>query len=191
MARILLHTCCGPCTLYPLRLLRDKGHEVTGFFYNANIQPLQEFQRRLAALREVAAGQDLRLIVREDYELEEFLRQVVFRESRRCHYCYAHRLEATARLARKSGYDAFSTTLFFSTHQDHDLIRAIASAAADRVGVALLYEDFRVGWREGQAEARNLGIYRQQYCGCIYSEKARYLKTGRRGQAGAEGCDAS
>ncbi len=174
MPRILLHTCCGPCTLHPLDRLRKSGWQVHGFFHNPNIHPFQERQRRLEALYTVAQDRDLPLIVRTEYELEVFLREMAFREENRCLLCYSMRLESTARLARKSGFDAFSTTLLYSRHQRHALIRTLAEEAGRRHGITFLYEDFRTGWAEGQEAARAMGLYRQSYCGCIYSERDRY-----------------
>jgi len=176
MPGILLHTCCGPCTIYPLRTLRAQSWEVHGYFYNPNIHPFQEFERRLDTLRQLAVQQDLPLIVRSDYPLQEFLRKIVYREQDRCLICYSIRLEAVARLAKKSKFDAFTTTLLYSKRQNHDLIRAVARDAAQRYGVAFHYEDFRSGWKEGQEVARELGLYRQQYCGCIFSEKERFCQ---------------
>jgi hypothetical protein len=177
MPRLLLHTCCGPCTLFPARALEHSGWLIHGFFYNPNIQPYQEFARRLEALRMIAVHLNLELIVREDYDLEAFLRQTAFRESQRCLFCYARRLDETARLARKSGFDAFSTTLLYSKQQNHDLIRSLAEESSRRHGIPFHYEDFRPGWAAGQNEARDLGVYRQVYCGCIYSERDRFYKT--------------
>ncbi|MGA7875574.1 MAG: epoxyqueuosine reductase QueH [Desulfoferrobacter sp.] len=174
--KILIHTCCGPCTIYPLQRLRAQNWAVHGFFYNPNIQPYQELQRRLEALQVVAQKEDLKLIIRPDYELEAFVRQTAYRESQRCIYCYSVRLEAAARLAKKSRFDAFTTTLLYSKRQKHELIRTIAEEAARRSGIQFHYQDFREGWKEGQGKAKDLGIYRQQYCGCIYSEKERFCK---------------
>jgi len=176
MRKILIHTCCGPCTIYPLQQLRAQNWAVHGFFYNPNIQPYQELQRRLEALQVVAQKEDLKLIIRPDYELEAFVRQTAYRESRRCIYCYSVRLEAAARLAKKSRFDAFTTTLLYSKRQKHELIRTIAEEAARRSGIQFHYQDFREGWKEAQRKAKDLGIYRQQYCGCIYSEKERFCK---------------
>jgi len=164
-----------------LRSLREKGFEVFGFYYNPNIHPYQEWQRRLEALQEVAKAETtddkpFRLIIRGDYPLEEFLRNTAFREEKRCIYCYTIRLEATARTAKKSGFDAFTTTLLYSKRQKHELIKEIAESISKRYSVAFYYEDFRKGWKTGQEEAIKMGIYRQQYCGCIYSEKERFYK---------------
>jgi epoxyqueuosine reductase len=174
MAQILLHTCCGPCTIVPLRALRAQNLDVHGFFFNPNIHPYLEFKRRLDTLQQLAEMQNMPLIVRADYGLDDFLRQVVFREQDRCLFCYSMRLEATARLAKKSRFAAFTTTLLYSKHQKHELVCAVARDVANRTGVPFYYEDFRVGWKEGQEEAKELGLYRQQYCGCIYSEKERF-----------------
>lgn len=147
-----------------------------GFFYNPHIQPYQELEKRLATMESLAEREELRLIIRADYDLEEFLRQVVFREEQRCLYCYAKRLEATARLARKSRFDAFTTTLLFSRMQKHALICELAREASRKFGIAFHYEDYREGWKLGQAQARARGLYRQQYCGCIFSEQERYYQ---------------
>lgn len=182
--RLLLHTCCGPCTIYPLRRLRDAGWTVHGYFYNPNIHPYQEFRKRMETIRSFAESENFPLIVREDYDLVEFLRSVVFREEERCLVCYSVRIEATARLAKKSGFDAFSTTLLFSRLQKHDLIARIARDAAQKSSISFYYEDFREGWTEGREQSKNLGMYRQQYCGCIYSEADRFSgKTGKAREA--------
>lgn len=174
MPRILLHSCCAPCTIVPLQRLREAAWTVHGFFYNPNIHPYQEFVKRLETYTAFAQLRELAVIIRPDYELETFLRQTAFRESRRCLYCYSTRLAAAARLARKSRFDAFTTTLLYSKRQNHELVKSIAEQAAKEFGAPFYYEDFRSGWREGQEQARRLNIYRQQYCGCIYSEKERF-----------------
>ncbi|NLI81696.1 MAG: epoxyqueuosine reductase QueH [Deltaproteobacteria bacterium] len=172
--RILLHSCCGPCTVYPLKTLRSGGWSVHALFHNPHIQPYQEFQRRLETLRIFAVRAELPLIIREDYDLEAFFRNVCFRERERCTYCYAVRLETAARLAKKSRFDAFTSTLLYSKRQNHSLIVSIAQGASRKYGIPFHYEDFRVGWKEGQEQAKAMQMYRQQYCGCIYSEKERF-----------------
>ncbi len=173
--RILLHICCAPCTIYPLSRLREDGWEVFGYFYNLNIHPYQEFQKRLETLKNYADKVKLRLILREEYDVVHFIRQVVFRETKRCYYCYTHRLEAAARLAKKSGFDGFTTTLLYSKQQKHDLIREIGESTSKKYGIPFYYEDFRKGWKIGIEESIELGLYRQQYCGCIYSEAERFM----------------
>ena len=171
---ILLHICCGPCSLYPLATLRTAGHNVTGFFYNHNIHPYQEYARRLGAVREMAEHEELALIMRNDYDLEGFLANVAHSPESRCSYCYTSRMRATAAAAAEHGFEAFSASLLYSRYQRHEEIRELGEQAAREYGVAFHYEDFRPGWQEGIRLSKELGLYRQQYCGCIYSEKERY-----------------
>ncbi|HBB18448.1 MAG: hypothetical protein A3J94_09530 [Syntrophus sp. RIFOXYC2_FULL_54_9] len=171
--KILLHICCAPCTIYPLEILRKEGHDVCGHFYNPNIHPYSEYKRRLDTL-DAYAGQESLGVMREDaYPLAEFLRQVAFREEDRCRHCYRLRLARTAEIAKKGRFDAFTTTLLYSRFQKHDLIRSIGDTVAGMQGIPFLYRDFREGWSEGVRISKELGMYRQQYCGCIYSEKDR------------------
>ena len=175
-----MHICCGPCTLYPLKVLRQEGAEIQGYFFNPNIHPYQEFRRRLKALEEVSQVKDLPVIYEKEYGLRPFLRAVVFRERRRCELCYLMRLEATVKKAQELRAEAFTTTLLYSRYQAHNLIREIAEDLSFRYKVPFLYRDFREGWEEGQEEALALGIYRQPYCGCIFSEQERYDKRFRK-----------
>jgi predicted adenine nucleotide alpha hydrolase (AANH) superfamily ATPase len=177
---ILLHVCCGPCALYPLHTLRSAGHDVAGFFHNPNIHPYQEYARRLGAVREMAEREALPMIIHDDYDLEGFLANVAPAPEKRCDYCYASRLEAAAAEAAKQGYEAFTSSLLYSRYQRHDQIRELGEQAARDHGVSFYYEDFRPGWQEGIRLSKEMGLYRQQYCGCIYSEKERYLPREKR-----------
>ncbi len=172
--RLLLHICCGPCLVYPLSVLREQGIETRGYFFNPNIHPYTEFKRRLESLADYAEMENMPMIVRDDYPLEEWLRAVTYRESERCSHCYHLRLSAVARAAKNSGFDAFSTTLLYSKFQSHERIRAIADSAAKEAGVGFHYQDFRMGWQEGIEGSKSAGLYRQSYCGCIYSERDRF-----------------
>lgn len=174
--KALLHICCAPCAIYPIKALQEKGMEVFGFFYNPNIHPFTEYRRRLEAVRNYANDINLHMIWRDRYDLELFLRETIFREENRCRFCYHTRLEATIQVAKKGEFDAFTTTLLYSKFQDHELIIDIGKSLAKRYGVSFLYEDFRVGWKEGIEVSKELNMYRQQYCGCIYSEKERFCK---------------
>lgn len=186
--KVLLHICCAPCALMPVRELRDQGLELRGLFYNPNIQPYQEARRRLETLEGWAAAEELPLTVQDEYDPESWLRQVVFRESQRCAFCFHQRLSRAAGMARQAGFDAFSTTLLYSVRQKHDLIREVGQAVARERGVEFLYRDWRPRWREGVARSRELDLYRQAYCGCIYSERDRYLGApGRNGKTKAKG----
>jgi predicted adenine nucleotide alpha hydrolase (AANH) superfamily ATPase len=116
------------------------------------------------------------VIYQDEYTLEEFLRQMAFREEERCRICHHLRLEATAKVAKHGKFAAFTTTLLHSRHQNHELIKAIGETVGKEQGVEFLYRDFREGWKQGIEESKALGLYRQSYCGCIYSEKERYLQ---------------
>jgi predicted adenine nucleotide alpha hydrolase (AANH) superfamily ATPase len=173
--RILLHICCGPCALYPLRTLTTAGHDVTGFFHNPNIHPYQEYVLRRDAAVRMAELESLPLIMRDDYDLEGFLANIAAAPDKRCTYCYTSRLRATASVASVQGFDAFTASLLYSRYQRHDEIRELGEQIGREYGVAFHYQDFRPGWQEGIKLSKELGLYRQQYCGCIYSEKDRYL----------------
>jgi predicted adenine nucleotide alpha hydrolase (AANH) superfamily ATPase len=174
--KILLHICCAPCSIIPLQALRNEGHEVTGFFYNHNIHPYQEYKRRLDAVREYADITRLDINILDEYRLEEFLGNVAGEPENRCSYCYSSRLEMAALTASKSGFDAFTSSLLYSRYQQHDKIRQLGEEIAVRHGIDFHYDDYRKGWQEGIRTSKELGLYRQQYCGCIYSEKDRYWK---------------
>ena len=174
--KILLHICCAPCAIYTVETLRLKGLEVMGFFYKHNIHPYTECIKRQETLESYAEMIDLKVIYQEDYDLEGFIQKIAFRESERCHICYHERLKATALMAKRSKFDCFSTTLLYSKFQKHDDIKSMGEAIGKSVGINFYYYDFREGWQEGVATSKRLGMYRQQYCGCIYSEKERYYK---------------
>ena len=173
-----------PCTIYPLTALAAKGHQVRGFFSNPNIHPYQEHQRRAATLETYAAKVGLPVIWNRSYPLEEFLRNLAFREAERCRFCYYQRLSATARVARGGKFDAFTSTLLYSKFQHHELIRELAQLLVQEVGVPFYYEDFRRGWEEGRIRSGKLGLYKQQYCGCIFSERHRSSSLPRAGRGG-------
>ncbi|MDP2863184.1 MAG: epoxyqueuosine reductase QueH [Desulfobacterales bacterium] len=175
--KILLHICCAPCSIYPVKTLRSEGMNPTGFFYNNNIHPYTEYVKRRDALAQYAKLIGLGVVFRDDYDLEGFLRATVFREANRCAFCYFERLNATAHYAKEAGYDSFTTTLLYSIYQKHDLIKEIGESAGKSAGIPFYYRDFRPGWKEGVNESKRLELYRQKYCGCIFSEKERYLKT--------------
>jgi len=172
--KILLHICCAPCTIYPVESLSILGHQVRGFFFNPNIHPYQEFIRRTATLEDYAAKSGLPIIWDRGYHLEDFLRTIIFREQERCRFCYYLRLKATARVAKGGKFDAFTSTLLYSKYQNHEMIQAVAQQVVQEVGTPFYYVDFRKGWASGRAKSKQLGLYKQQYCGCIFSERDRF-----------------
>jgi predicted adenine nucleotide alpha hydrolase (AANH) superfamily ATPase len=171
---VLLHICCAPCALYPYFRLKEEGFEPTGFFYNPNIHPYLEYRKRLDTVKEFSSRVRVEVHYRDGYDLDQFLQRVAGKGSQRCEHCYRMRLDAAAAAAREMGISAFSTSLLYSKFQRHDLISGIAMEAAAEQGIEFYYEDFRRGWREGIMESKAMGLYRQQYCGCIYSEHERY-----------------
>ena len=171
--KLLLHICCAPCIAAPLAELR-RQHDVTGFFHNPNIHPLLEFRKRLRAVEVFAEQEKLSVIYRRDYGLASFLRQVGPDTPDRCTVCYRMRVDAVARAAREGGFAAFTTSLLFSRQQRHDRVKEIAAQAAEREGVQFLYADLRHMFDQSMEIARKRSLYRQQYCGCIFSEYERY-----------------
>src|SRR5512136_147404 len=127
----LLHICCANCAIVPSQDFKGRGEEVTGYFFNPNIHPYQEYQRRLETLRQYSDKTGLAVIYRDEYLLEEFLRNTSHRVKERCRYCYQVRLEAAAREAKARGFDQFTTTLLESTHQNHALIRETGERVAN------------------------------------------------------------
>ena len=178
--KILIHACCAPCSIYPVDVLRDQRFEVTGFFYRNNIHPYSECLRREQALMTYFEQIHLPILFHDGYDLEGFLQKIIFHEKDRCAICYQERLNATASLAKIQGFDCFSSTLLYSKFQKHDVIREIGESVAASTGIPFYYQDFREGWKQGIHISKQLKMYRQQYCGCIYSEKDRYYSSGKR-----------
>jgi len=174
--KILLHTCCGPCATYTVKRLRDQGFEATGFWYNPNVHPFTEHRNRLEAMRTLARAFELPLIVSEGYDMIDYFRAVVGHEGERCGDCFRLRLSKTAAVAKEKGLDAFTTTLLISPYQKHELLREVGEKVGKELGVEFYYEDFRPGFRESHRMSRELDLYHQKYCGCIYSEWERYGK---------------
>jgi hypothetical protein len=171
--RLLLHICCAPCAAYPVPALRASSLQVTGFFFNPNIQPAEEHARRLEALEKYVPLLGLDLLVAAEAHPDSWSVAVAGSGDDRCRRCYELRLRATAREARRLGFASFSTTLLYSIHQKHDLVRAVGEEVARAEGVAFLYRDLRDGWLEGGRRYRESGLYRQRYCGCLASARER------------------
>ena len=174
--KLLLHTCCAPCSVYCIDELREEGIEPTVYWFNPNIHPYTEYKARRDCLEEYTKSIGVKAIFEENYGLEDFCKNVVNNLNTRCKdYCYPVRLEQTAKYAKENGYDAFSTTLLVSPYQNHDAIIEIANRMAEKYGIKFLYRDFRVGFWKGHEEAKKLQLYLQHYCGCIFSEEQMIL----------------
>ncbi len=176
MEKTLLHCCCAPCSVSCITPLREAGIEPVGFWYNPNIHPFKEYEARRNCLVEYLKEEDVELKILEDYGLREFVKNVADDINGRCVWCYEHRLEITAKYAAENGYSSFTSTLLASTYQDHEKIALAGEKYGEKYGVKFLYKDFRGGFREGNNKAREMGLYMQKYCGCIFSEEDRYQK---------------
>jgi len=176
--KLLLHTCCAPCLIYPLERLKAKGFEVVAFFYNPNIHPFSEYKNRKLAVEEYAKKAGVEVFYPE-YRPEEFFHAVNEKEATpgRCLICWERRLRAAAKAAKEKGCAAFSTTLLVSPYQDQDALRKIGDDISEEGDIAFYYEDFRPGFRKAHDEAKAAGMYCQKYCGCIYSEIERCRKS--------------
>lgn len=168
---LLLHACCGPCSLEPLRVLREQGFLPTIVYVNPNIQPHDEYVRRLETLRAWAAGENVE-VVEGPYEAERWEREVArygTNRPARCQACYRLRLEGAATLAAELGCAHMSTTLAVSPYQLFDACGAELGRICARAGLTAVWQDFRPLYPQATTRAKELGLYRQNYCGCRFS----------------------
>ena len=171
---LLLHSCCGPCSSYVLEYL-TRFFDITLLFYGPNIQPREEYELRLAHQKRVLEHIPVK-ILECDYDGEAFDRAVAGLESEpeggaRCTECFRLRIEETARLAAEQGFEWYCTTLSVSPHKDAVRINALGEELGERYGVKWLPSDFkkRGGYQRSIALSKQFGLYRQEYCGCLYS----------------------
>ena len=177
--RVLLHSCCAPCSSYCIELL-SQGFYVTVFYYNPNIYPDEEYELRVAEqkrfISEFPTGYAVDFI-EGDFEKDRFYAEVARglenepERGRRCEKCFRLRLSTTARLAAQQGYDYFCTTLTISPQKDPVLLNKIGQEEGERYGIAFLPSEFRKceGYKRSTEISREYGMYRQDYCGCVYS----------------------
>lgn len=174
--KLLLHSCCGPCSTYPIKVLKGENIDITSFWFNTNIHPYTEYKNRFESYERLMNMENIPIIAIHDYDIKRFTRAVNGIEDSRCRYCYSSRIDVLARNAKKLGFDAFSTTLLVSPYQKHELLKEVCEEMASKYDISFYYKDFREGFREGQSIAREMGLHMQKYCGCIYSEEDRYRK---------------
>jgi epoxyqueuosine reductase len=167
--RLLLHMCCAPCSVYPVSVLQEEGIELEGMFYNPNIHPMDEHIKRRENVEKFSKATNLKVCYFGDFK-QDVWESFQGDELSRCAMCYSLRLERAAAFAAENGFDAFSTTLLVSPYQKHELIKQLGEKYAGVYGVKFHYRDFRPGFRQGQQQAREMGLYRQKYCGCIISK---------------------
>ena len=175
---ILLHSCCGPCLGGSIDILRENAgsERIDAFWFNPNIHPYVEYYQRLLSFDKLCKNLGIDAVYgNQEYGLEYFLGRLnnKFGEER-CAECYRMRFEDAAKAAVKGNYKAFTTTLLVSPYQQHELIKEAGEKAAREFGTEFLYCDFRPGFRQTHDTARDHDLYKQKYCGCIFSEFSRY-----------------
>ncbi len=173
--KTLMHICCANCALYPIKTLQDRGIEIEGYWFNPNIHPVTEYRARLDSLTRLELLWNLKIEYNDFYGLKDFIREVIYKEEDRCLHCYTMRLDETAQAAKEKGIDSFTTSLLYSRYQKFGMIVDIGREMQEKYDVEFYQEDFREGWHEGIQMSKELSLYRQKYCGCIYSEMERYL----------------
>jgi epoxyqueuosine reductase len=172
---ILLHICCAPCATAVLEELRRTGLEAMGYFYNPSIHPWKEFQRRVDTLKEWAPKAGIPIEIDGEYPLEQNVGMLLSADNR-CLACFTDRLTRAAIRAGEAGFESFTTTLLVSPYQNRELLEQAGGIAEKRTGVSYSHFDFRHLYSRSAELSKSLGMYRQPYCGCVFSERDRYLK---------------
>jgi len=181
--KLLLHACCGPCLIEPLDVLRAQSESITILYANPNIHPVEEYERRREVMAEYAAAEDV-AVVEAPYDPARWMMAVgplAEAGAERCRACFRLRLEESARYAADHGFDAIATTLTVSPYQDGAVIAEEGERAASAAGVTYVHQDFRDRYPEATRRSREMGMYRQNYCGCLLSDvEARQARAERR-----------
>lgn len=183
--RVFLHICCGPCSLMPVVHLRKEGFNVTAFFFNPNIHPEEEYELRRDSARLAAEKLDYPIVFAgEAQKPAQWIRELngLTKEGERCVSCYRQRLLPAALEAKKRGFDCFTTSLLYSRYQHHEAICQVAEQAARETGISFLYRDFRPYWYDGITLSKELGLYRQKWCGCLLSRKEAEIQRAERAE---------
>jgi len=173
MKKMLLHICCAPCLSGVNEALLSEGFDITGYFYNPNIHPEEELARRIEALKKYSELKKFNSIIIDGYDIGLFNKEAVDRSGDRCSNCYRLRLDATAKHAVDNGFDLFSTTLLLSPYQKHGIIRELGENVARKYGIEFYYRDLRRFYKGSVRISKEMGLYRQKYCGCYLSREAR------------------
>lgn len=185
ISRLLIHSCCAPCSSYVLEYLSD-FFAITVYYYNPNIYPESEYYKRVKEQERLIKSMPLKnpvLFVEGEYEPQKYYDLVKGHENDpeggdRCAICYRMRLEEAAKTARQGGYDYFTTTLTVSPYKNAEKLNKIGSEAAEIYGVRFLPSDFkkRNGYKRSIELSGEYGLYRQDYCGCVFSQRGRSRK---------------
>jgi hypothetical protein len=173
---LLLHTCCGPCAAHVIELLLQ-DYDVTAYFYNPNIQPEEEYLKRLGAIEKYCSAKGI-VLLKGSYESKKWMDMAVNLQDepeggKRCEACFSLRLNETARFARENSFTVYATTLTISPHKNATVVNNAGREAAKKSGVQFLEADFKKGdgYRKSCELSKKLGLYRQSYCGCLYSKR--------------------
>jgi len=174
--KLLLHVCCGPCGTHTVKSLME-DYDVVMLYYNPNVHPTGEYYKRYKEAQKVSAELSVPLL-EGAYSPEQWLDEIQgFEEEpeggRRCSLCFGLRLAETARYAKENGFDAFTTTMTISPHKDSKVINEIGESLASKHRISWVHSDFKKndGFRKSVEMSKDLGLYRQDYCGCFYSRK--------------------
>jgi predicted adenine nucleotide alpha hydrolase (AANH) superfamily ATPase len=174
MRKLLLHSCCAPCSTHVIDVLKSQ-YDLTLFYYNPNIFPKEEYEKRLAEQKRYAEFLGVKLLTK-DYDEQEFLSKVKGLElekegGKRCNVCFEIRLRETAKVCKENGFDIFATTLSVSPHKNSNIINNIGRGIAEEYGVDFLEESFKKkeGYLHSIQLSKEFGLYRQNYCGCRFS----------------------
>ena len=173
--RILLHTCCAPCATYVFEKLSDEGYEPSSFFYNPNIHPQTEYDKRLDELIKYCKLREIQLSIK-DADTQNWFGAIKGLEAEpeggaRCFICYKLRMEEAAKLAKEKGFDCFSTVLSISPHKKADVINKIGKELELQYGIEFLEANFKKqdGFKKSLELSKHYKLFRQDYCGCVYS----------------------
>ncbi|RLG58102.1 MAG: recombinase [Candidatus Hydrothermarchaeota archaeon] len=176
MEKLMLHACCAPCATHVVKVLREK-YEVIVYFYNPNIHPEEEYHLRMKNMIKLAELYDFPLII-GDYDVELWFERIKGFEKEkeggeRCKLCFELRLEKTAKLAKELGMPIFATTLTISPHKNAEVINSIGKKIAKKYNIKFFEADFKKknGFKKSVEESKRLNLYRQNYCGCIFSKR--------------------
>ncbi len=175
MQKLLLHVCCAPCSTHVIYMLREK-YDLTLFFYNPNIEPINEYELRLSEAEQYAKDLNIPLII-GDYDNIDWHNAVKGHETdsegkERCNICFRFRLQKIAQLAKEKNFDLFTTTLTVSPYKNSEIINKIGKELAEAVGVEFLESNFKEdnGYMHSVELSKRYNLYRQHYCGCLYSK---------------------
>ncbi|MFA6347040.1 MAG: epoxyqueuosine reductase QueH [Dehalococcoidales bacterium] len=171
---ILIHCCCAHCAAYTVKYWQEQGYAITALWYNPNIHPYMEHQNRLEAMKTLSQNMNFELVVSDGYDFVEYFRRVMGHEAERCALCFDMRMSKTAEKAIELGIGNFTSTLLISHQQKHDLLREMGKNISQSTGVKFLYADLRKRYSDSRCITKPMDLYRQQYCGCVYSEWERY-----------------